>query len=60
MHLIKHFSFLFSVFLISTLLSACGSKGDLYQVVEPTSTPEQSDVIIAPQPKNKDTQKKTK
>ncbi|WP_159816852.1 lipoprotein [Colwellia sp. 20A7] len=34
MHLIKHFSFFFLCFLISITLSACGSKGALYQVEE--------------------------
>jgi hypothetical protein len=58
MHSIKHFSFLFSVFLISTLLSACGSKGDLYQVVEPE--PEQKEVIKTLKQKHNNTQKKSK
>jgi predicted small lipoprotein YifL len=31
MHSIKHFSFLFLSFLLSIQLSACGSKGNLYQ-----------------------------
>lgn len=35
MHPIKPFSFLFMCFLMSVLLSACGSNGDLYQVAEP-------------------------
>ena len=34
-------------------LSACGSQGDLYQVVEPEL--EQSTMIKAPQEKNTDT-----
>ena len=58
MHSIKHFSFLFSVFLISTLLFACGSKGDLYQVVEPE--PEQKEVIKTLKQKRNNTQKKSK
>jgi len=58
MQSIKPFSFLLSGFLLSMLLSACGSKGDLYQVVEPE--PEQSVVTTAPQQKSKDTQKKSK
>ena len=60
MHSIKQFSFLFSGFLISMLLSACGSKGDLYQVVEPELKPEQNVVIKSPQQINKDPQKKSK
>ena len=32
---IKFFSFLFMCFSMSMILSACGSKGDLYQVAEP-------------------------
>ncbi len=35
MHPIKHFSFLLLCFLMSILISACGSRGDLYQVQEP-------------------------
>ena len=35
MHPIKHFSFLFLCFFMSILLSACGSKGDLYHAQEP-------------------------
>jgi predicted small lipoprotein YifL len=31
MHPYKHFSFLLLCFLLSTLLCACGSRGDLYQ-----------------------------
>lgn len=42
---------------MSVLLSACGSKGDLYQVVEPES--EQSTTVKEPQKKNKDTNKKS-
>jgi len=57
MHSIKPFSFLFTCFLMSVLLSACGSKGDLYQVVEPES--EQSTTVKEPQEKNKDTNKKS-
>jgi hypothetical protein len=53
MHSIKHFSFFFTCFLLSVFLSACGSQGDLYQVVEPGS--EQSTMIKAPQEKNTDT-----
>ncbi len=34
MHSIKHFSFLFLCFSMSILISACGSKGDLYQEQE--------------------------
>jgi len=34
MHSIKHFSFLFLCFSMSILLSACGSKGALYQEQE--------------------------
>ncbi|WP_420839687.1 lipoprotein [Colwellia maritima] len=37
MRLIKYFSFLISCFSMSILLTACGSKGDLYQVNEPNS-----------------------
>lgn len=45
---------------MSTLLSACGSKGALYQVVEPKSEP--SIIIKEPQQKNTntDTKKKSK
>tara|TARA_R110001583_G_scaffold7158_7_gene35697 strand:- start:959 stop:1147 length:189 start_codon:yes stop_codon:yes gene_type:complete len=53
MHSIKHFSFFFTCFLLSVFLSACGSQGDLYQVVEPGT--EQSIMIKAPQEKNTDT-----
>jgi len=35
MHPIKHFSLLFLCLLMSILISACGSRGDLYQVQEP-------------------------
>jgi len=35
MHPIKHFYFLLICILMSMLLFACGSKGDLYQVAEP-------------------------
>ncbi|WP_425451874.1 lipoprotein [Candidatus Colwellia aromaticivorans] len=56
MHSIKHFSFLFSCFLMSLLLCACGSKGDLYQVVEP----EQSTMVKESQQQNTDTIKKPK
>jgi hypothetical protein len=58
MYSIKHFSFLFSCFLMSVFLSACGSKGDLYQVVEAES--EQSITVKESQQKNTDTQKKSK
>ncbi len=57
MHLIKHFSFWFSCFFLSVFLSACGSKGDLYQIVEPKS--EQSIIEKEPQKTNKDPQKKS-
>nr|ALK44327.1 hypothetical protein [Colwellia sp. C1] len=53
MHSIKHFSFFFICFLLSVFLSACGSQGDLYQVVEPE--PEQNVRVEAPQEKNTDT-----
>jgi len=53
MHSIKHFSFLFTCLLMSALLSACGSKGDLYQVVGPES--KQSNTVKEPQQKNIDT-----
>ncbi|MFT7008845.1 MAG: hypothetical protein ACJAXJ_003388 [Colwellia sp.] len=53
MHSIKHFSFFFICFLLSVFLSACGSQGDLYQVVEPGT--EQSIMIKSPQEKNTDT-----
>jgi hypothetical protein len=52
MHSIKHFYFLFTCFLLSMFLSACGSQGDLYQVVEPDT--EQSTLVKAPQEKNTD------
>lgn len=39
-------------------LSACGSKGDLYQVVE--TELEQSITVQEPQQNNKDTKKKSK
>jgi len=42
---------------MSVFLSACGSKGDLYQVVEPES--EQSTIKKESQIKNKDTKKKS-
>lgn len=58
MHSIKRFSFLFSCFLLSILISACGSKGDLYQVVEPEA--EQNSTVKEPQQTSKDTQKKPK
>jgi len=52
MHLIKPISFLFLCFLMSILLSACGSKGDLYQAEDPKS--EQTSATTAPQePKKK-------
>jgi hypothetical protein len=53
MHSFKHFSLLLTGFLMSVLLSACGSKGDLYQIVEPE--PEQSIMIKESQKKNNDT-----
>lgn len=37
MRLTKYFSFLILGFLMSILLTACGSRGDLYQVEEPIS-----------------------
>lgn len=40
---------------MSMLLSACGSKGDLYQVAEP----EQNIIIKESQKKNNDTKKKS-
>jgi len=56
MHSIKYFSFLFTCFSMSVLLSACGSKGDLYQVTEPES--EQNIPVKEPQQKKSDTIKK--
>lgn len=56
MHSIKHLSFLFSCLLLSVTLSACGSKGDLYQVTEPES--DQQGTIKESQEKNTDTIKK--
>jgi hypothetical protein len=53
MHSFKHFPLLLTGFLMSVLLSACGSKGDLYQIVEPE--PEQSIMIKESQKKNNDT-----
>ncbi|MBL4899476.1 MAG: lipoprotein [Colwellia sp.] len=41
---------------MSVLLSACGSKGDLYQVTEPES--EQNIPVKEPQQKKSDTIKK--
>ncbi len=58
MHSIKYFSFLFTCFLMSTFLFACGSKGDLYQVIEPES--EQPIMVKEPQQKDTDTTKKSK
>lgn len=58
MHSIKHFYFLFTCFLMSILLSACGSKGDLYQAVDPEL--KQSVTEIEPKQKNIDTKKKSK
>jgi predicted small lipoprotein YifL len=58
MHSIKHFSFLFTCFLVSLFLTACGSKGDLYQVAEPEL--EQSIMVKESQQKNTDTIKKPK
>jgi predicted small lipoprotein YifL len=58
MHSIKHFSFIFTCFLMSVLLSGCGSKGDLYQVAEPES--EQSIAVKESQQENTDTIKKPK
>ena len=58
MHSIKHFSFLFTCFLVSLFLTACGSKGDLYQVTEPEL--EQSIMVKESQQKNTDTIKKPK
>lgn len=55
MHSIKHFSFLFSCFLMSLFLSACGLKGDLYQAVEPES---EQIILLEPQQQNTDTIKK--
>jgi len=42
---------------MSMFLSACGSKGDLYQIVEPE--PEQNIMIKEPQKKNNDTKQLT-
>ena len=58
MHSIKHSSFLFTCFLVSLFITACGSKGDLYQVTEPEL--EQSIMVKESQQKNTDTIKKPK
>lgn len=42
---------------MSMFLSACGSKGDLYQIVEPE--PEQNIMIKESQKKNNDTKQLT-
>ena len=42
---------------MSVLLSACGSKGDLYQIVEPE--PEQNIMIKESQENNNDTKQLT-
>lgn len=42
---------------MSALLTACGSKGDLYQIVEPE--PEQNIIIKDSQKKNNDIKKKS-
>jgi len=57
MHLIKHFSLLFTCFLMSLPLTGCGSKGDLYQAVEPKA--EQNTLVKESQPTNIDTTKKS-
>lgn len=57
MYSIKHFSSLITCFLLSVFLSACGAKGDLYQIPEPT--PEQKIKIKEALKKNKDIQKKS-
>jgi len=56
MHPTKHFSFLFLCFLMSILISACGSKGDLYQDVEPETALEAT--IKEVQSNNEDSKKK--
>jgi len=56
MHLIKQFSFLLMCFLMSILLCACGSKGELYQVDEPEA--EQKTTQDEPQQRNEETKKK--
>lgn len=56
MHSTKHFSFLFLCFLMSILLSACGSKGDLYQDEELKTA--QETVSKEPQPNNENSEKK--
>lgn len=43
-------------FLISILLCACGSKGNLYQVVEPEAV--QKTTLDEPQLRNEETKKK--
>ena len=58
MHSIKHFSILFTCFLVSLFLTACGSKGDLYQVAEPAL--EQSITVKELPQKNTDPIKKSK
>lgn len=56
MHPIKHFSFLFMSFLISMLISACGSRGDLYEVAKPEVV--QKTVVKPAQLSNEDNKKK--
>ena len=56
MHLIKTFSFLFMAFLLSMSISACGSRGDLYQVSE-SQSPQQVEVKT-PQSNSENSQKK--
>jgi len=53
MYSIKHFSYLFTCLLISVFLCACGSRGDLYQVVESES--EQNIKVKELQQENTDT-----
>ena len=46
---------------MSIILSGCGSKGDLYQVVEPKSVQSaESTVTKSPQQQNTDIKKKSK
>ncbi len=56
MHTIKYFSFLLLCFLLSIVLSACGSKGDLYHDEEPEKV--QQTTVEEPQKNNQKTKKK--
>lgn len=58
MQKINHFSLSFMFFLTVILLSACGSRGDLYQVDD--SEIDQNRAVENPQQNREDTKKKPK